>query len=419
MRLGLRGKITLTMVLSTSVVIGLFYFFIVREVRNVLQTSAINRGLAIAESLVEQVQKGLDQGFLEDLRITFGRIAQMRREVVYMFLMDKTGRVIVHSDPRAEGVEMHDPISESAIKSKGSLVQRYRADLGREEDLEDVYDISAPVYLNKERWGSFRIGISFQDRVADNVRSVTGRITLLSISGVILAVMLAFVISTLLVRPITRLIKITQEVEKGNLKSDYEFPNHADEIGALGSSFSRMLEKLKEGYERIEKISITDSLTGCYNYHYFQQIMDQEIVRANRYLHPVSLIIADMDHFKALNDQWGHLKGNEVLKTVSSVIANTIRQTDILVRYGGDEFIILLPETDLAGAVKEAERVRDEVQKRCVFVWDATTVNITVSVGVAGFSKPPMDKAVLLERADKALFRSKGQGKNRVEANSE
>jgi len=69
--------------------------------------------------------------------------------------------------------------------------------------------------------------------------------------------------------------------------------------------------------------------------------------------------------------------------------------------------------------VKEAERVRDEVQKRCVFVWDATTVNITVSVGVAGFSKPPMDKAVLLERADKALFRSKGQGKNRVEANSE
>ena len=419
MQLKLRSKITLIMVLSTSVVIGLFYFFIVREVRNVLQNSAINRGLAIAESMVDQVQQGLDRGFLEDLRVTFNRIAQTRREVVYMFLMDKSGKVVVHSDPRAEGVEMHDPISEASLKSDKSLVQRYRADLGREDDLENVYDISVPVLLNKTRWGAFRVGISFQDRVADNIRSVTGRITMLGICGLILAVVLAALVSILLVRPITRLIAITQEVEKGNLKSEFRFPQNTDEIGLLAASFSKMLEKLKEGYERIERISITDALTGCYNYHYFQQIMDQEIVRANRYQHPVSLIILDLDHFKALNDKWGHMKGNEVLKTVSSVIANTIRQTDILVRYGGDEFIILLPETDLAGAVQEAERVRKEVQKRSVFVWDSTEVFQTISVGVSGFAKPPMEKAILLEKADRALLRSKGQGKNRVEIAAE
>jgi diguanylate cyclase (GGDEF)-like protein len=78
-----------------------------------------------------------------------------------------------------------------------------------------------------------------------------------------------------------------------------------------------------------------------------------------------------------------------------------------------------LPETDLTGAVQEAERVRKEVQKRCEFVWDGQTVNLTISVGVAGFSKPPMDKAVLLEKADRALLRSKGQGKNRVEVAAE
>ncbi len=415
MRLGLRTKITLTMVLATSVVIVLFYFFIVREVRKVLQTAAINRGLTIAESLVEQVQKGLDQGFLEDLRVTFARITQLRHEIVYMFLMDKSGKVIVHSDPRAEGVVMKDPISNASLASSQSVVQRYRADLGRDEALEDVYDISVPVLLSNKRWGSFRIGISFRDRIADNIRSVTGRITLLSLCGILFAILFASVVSGLLVRPITRLISITQEVEKGNLKSEFRFPQRADEIGFLASSFAKMLEKLKEGYERIEKISITDSLTGCFNYLYFQQIMDQEIIRANRYHHPVSLIILDIDHFKALNDRWGHLKGNEVLKTVSSVIANTIRQTDILVRYGGDEFVILLPETELAGAVKEAERVRKEVEKRCTFTWESITVELTISVGVAGFSKSPMDKAVLLDKADRALLRSKGQGKNRVE----
>ncbi len=416
MRLGLRTKITLVTVLSTTMVIGLFYFFIVREVRKILQNSAINRGMAIAESLVEQVQQGVDQGAMQDLRSTFGRIARLRKEVVYMFLINKSGKVMVHSDPRAEGLEMHDPITKAALHSEQSLVQRYRADLGRDQQLESVYDIAVPVFsADQSRWGSLRIGISFRDRVADHIRSVTGRITLLSISGLLLAIILASLVSLLLVRPISRLIAITQEVEKGNLKREFDFPKTQDEIGALASSFSRMLERLKEGYERIEKISITDALTGCYNYHYFQQIMDQEIVRANRYQHPVSLIILDLDGFKALNDRWGHLKGNEVLKTVSSVIANTIRQTDILVRYGGDEFIILLPETDLAGAVKEAERVRREVQKRCVFAWDTSTVTITISVGVAGFSKPPMDKGVLLDKADRALLRSKGQGKNRVE----
>ncbi len=348
--------------------------------------------------------------------MTFVRICQLRRDVVYMFLIDKTNRVVVHSDLRTEGIEMHDPISTASLAADKTIVQKYRADLGTEGELEDVYDISVPVLIGKKRWGAFRIGISFRDRVADHIRSVTGRITLLGMFGLGLALLLAFVVSAWLVRPISRLIAITREVEKGNWKTDYHFPKRTDEIGVLASSFSRMLERLKDGYERIERISITDALTGCFNYHYFQQIIDQEIIRANRYHHPLSLIILDLDLFKALNDRWGHMKGNEVLKTVSAVIANTVRQTDILVRYGGDEFVILLPETDIAGAVKEAERVRREVQKRCVFTWDTEMVNLTISVGVAGVSKPPMDKTVLLEKADRALLKAKGEGRDRVEA---
>ncbi|MCC6545267.1 MAG: diguanylate cyclase [Nitrospirae bacterium] len=165
----------------------------------------------------------------------------------------------------------------------------------------------------------------------------------------------------------------------------------------------------------LRKISITDSLTGLLNRRYFEERLSEEFERSRRHKQPFSLIILDIDNFKSLNDSYGHLFGDEILKTTTSVIRRCVRIIDIAARYGGEEFAIILPTTDKSGTSIIAERIRAEVESTITHVRDTgATINITVSLGIASFPEDASVAEELVNNADRALYRAKSQGKNKV-----
>ncbi len=178
-----------------------------------------------------------------------------------------------------------------------------------------------------------------------------------------------------------------------------------------GILFGAMLAHIKILSEQLGKIAYTDSLTHIYNRLHFAHFLNAEIDKVKRYGGVFSIIFFDLDHFKKVNDDFGHLIGDEVLEKLASIVSSTNRNADIFARYGGEEFIILTPETDLTGALIEAERIRNDIEK-----YDFKTAgHITCSFGVTEFIAESDTVDKLLDRVDKALYRAKEHGRNRVE----
>ncbi len=168
----------------------------------------------------------------------------------------------------------------------------------------------------------------------------------------------------------------------------------------------QMLEKLK-------KLSITDGLTQLYNSRHFYSQLKSEIDRSNRYKHPLSLLLLDIDLFKIYNDTYGHLEGDKVLVRLGQVIKGVLRKMDSAYRYGGEEFTVILPETVGAEAETVAQRLRTTVEKENFAPDTVEAVPITISVGVTEYC-PKEDETAFIQRADQAMYMSKQDGRNRV-----
>lgn len=165
----------------------------------------------------------------------------------------------------------------------------------------------------------------------------------------------------------------------------------------------------------LERLSVTDRLTELHNHGYFEQRLEEEFKRSSRFGHTMSLIMLDIDDFKAFNDMWGHPRGDDVLRKVSSVIRENLREMDIAARYGGEEFVVVLPETDTPGALAVAERIRAQVEAASFLLGPLDEeVHKTISVGVATYPAHVATAGRLLEAADAAMYRAKRAGKNRV-----
>jgi diguanylate cyclase (GGDEF)-like protein len=163
---------------------------------------------------------------------------------------------------------------------------------------------------------------------------------------------------------------------------------------------------------RLYRYAVTDEMTKLYNHRYFQQRLDEELQRCDRYSGHVSLILIDVDHFKAFNDTYGHPEGDRVLKTVARLIEDSIREIDIASRYGGEEFTVICPERNTEGSMVPAERIRQAIEGY-EFKIKGVTVPLTISVGVACYPELAKTKKELISRADKALYYSKHNGRNR------
>ncbi len=170
-------------------------------------------------------------------------------------------------------------------------------------------------------------------------------------------------------------------------------------------------------FQHTKELSITDDLTGLYNRRYFNQRFEREVQRAKRYRRPLSILMVDIDYFKNYNDINGHLLGDDVLKKVAYLIESNLRKADIVARYGGEEFVILLPEIDKPHADQVAEKLRRTVELRH-FPKEQyqPNKNLTISLGLATLPDDSTNSRELIEFADRALYRAKDEGRNRVVA---
>ncbi len=167
-------------------------------------------------------------------------------------------------------------------------------------------------------------------------------------------------------------------------------------------------------YKNVKNLAITDSLTNIYNHKYILRLVHQEFSRSKRYNHPISVIMFDVDHFKKINDNYGHQIGDEVLKEIGSLTSSTKRNSDEVGRYGGEEFLILLPETDSKEALLFANRLRKTIEEYTLFSM-SRSLKITVSMGVATCPSKNVNGAhTFIKCADMALYQAKEQGRNRV-----
>ncbi len=194
-------------------------------------------------------------------------------------------------------------------------------------------------------------------------------------------------------------------------------PKRAQRACPVGEAHCPWLDELDTLHRRLDRLSQevrTDALTGLYNYRHFRETLEQELERSRRQGTPVSLVMADLDHFKRFNDRWGHEAGNTVLVAVAACLRRAVRRIDSVCRYGGEELAVILPGAPLGLAVQVAERLRREVAGLGV-PFEGEVLRVTLSLGVAVFpAKGVEDAEALVQRADAELYRAKEAGRDRV-----
>ncbi|MHB1389610.1 MAG: GGDEF domain-containing protein [Thermoleophilia bacterium] len=181
----------------------------------------------------------------------------------------------------------------------------------------------------------------------------------------------------------------------------------------IGLGMAWALRRQRRAHRHILRSSLTDNLTGLYNYGYFMKSLDGEMHRAERYGGAVTLVMFDLDHFKMFNDRFGHQAGNEALKSVAMVLRREKRESDIVARYGGEEFVLLLPGDETAG-LETAERMRVAISQIKVSVGGASTTGLTISAGVASYPQAASSREELIDRVDQLLYAAKRAGRNRI-----
>ncbi|HUF75190.1 MAG TPA: diguanylate cyclase [Longimicrobiales bacterium] len=226
---------------------------------------------------------------------------------------------------------------------------------------------------------------------------------------------LAYLLGTVIVRPLARLTEGAGAVAAGDLSIDLPEAGRG-EVGYLTQVFNDMVgrlrrsrEELAEQNRELERLSVTDLLTGLHNRRYLIEAFEKEIQRADRHERPFCVIMLDVDRFKPFNDTYGHLAGDQVLEAMGRVLRDATRDLDILARFGGEEFLALLPECDLENGVKAAERIRARLAKE-----PFEHGPVTISIGVAEFPMHGDTPAAVIGTADEALYEAKARGRDRV-----
>ncbi len=184
--------------------------------------------------------------------------------------------------------------------------------------------------------------------------------------------------------------------------------------GIAGASYGRSRQAvtaLRQSEQNFRELSITDDLTKLYNSRHFFYQINKEIERTNRYEHPLSLLMLDLDNFKKYNDTFGHIAGDSVLTKAGEILRNSLRKTDAAYRYGGEEFAILLPETKCEEALHFAERIRQAFENQDLTIPQKQNFSVTVSIGVVQYEIGEKLHA-FIKRADKNMYTAKNKGKN-------
>jgi len=334
--------------------------------------------------------KEMDNAFDRALRAPFG-VAEERRAVSLAHSEWQEGRVLVHSLATTDTPAGHlDSV----------VVSELRARLDRMVEALERMRLVAQSEL-KER-------VASTERAVDQAHWET--VIIMASSGG-----LAFIIGLTLMQSVfgrlDRLEEGTERLAGGDLSTRVDVQG-TDELGRFGETFNVMAERLQQAHAELKRQATRDGLTGLHNHVEFQRLLLDEVSRSRRYHHPLSLMLLDVDHFKEVNDTFGHPSGDDVLRHLAKVLEEQCRPADHIARYGGEEFTVILPEIEHAGAMASAERIRRAVAEQSVPLINGKKAIITVSIGVATFPNHADSAEVLIKRADTAMYLAKQAGRN-------
>ena len=255
------------------------------------------------------------------------------------------------------------------------------------------------------------------------------RVTTMLVSGLMLSIgILAYVFGHNLVRPVQRLSKEATKVASGDLEVDIPVSG-LSEVSYLTQVFNQMVTNLRRNREELSaantalqdtneelhKISITDGLTGLHSRKHIMDLLGHELARSGRSQASLAVLMIDIDHFKIINDTYGHQVGDRVMGQLAESFRGAVRECDHVGRYGGEEFMVILPDSSIGDAVLTAERIRQEAGKR-EFNEGGENFSATISIGVAGYPADGQDTATVIRHADSALYDAKASGRNQVMA---
>jgi diguanylate cyclase (GGDEF)-like protein len=254
----------------------------------------------------------------------------------------------------------------------------------------------------------------------ESMRLLTQSLSGISIVTLALILIAWFGAERLVLQPIRALLAMSARVRSGDFAARTGMQASREELSQVGSALDRMAEQLQrrdarlsDALEKLRTLAVTDALTGLYNRRYFWDALKRELIAVRRKPAAFSVILVDLDHFKRVNDAWGHEAGDRVLQATADLLRGHIRGSDIAVRYGGEEFALLLPGTDATVAEERAEQLRRELEALEI-AYNGGRIRITLSAGVAEAGTSATDEREIMKRVDDALYAAKAAGRNRV-----
>lgn len=436
-----------------------FSWHLIRKERILLKEELLKRGISITKTITTNCQYGVYSENYEILN-NFIINAMSEKDIVYAFIANKNGLILAHSDPLKVGSTFNFEKGIGDVKIKKAtwqenqsiydIVMLIKFDTGKLKSSTGVGGFSVQDLLERgirvkdEIVGFVNVGISDTHLEEGFVKMKQGIIiyTLIILGiGVILSMMFA----NKIVSPVRELSRVASAIAGGDLEQRVSYFSD-DEIGDLAVVFNKMSEDLKTSREEIEnysknleqmveertnelekaneeleetkelyrKLSVIDGLTGVYNRRYFDEVLGKEFERVKRYSRPISLLMIDLDHFKKFNDTYGHPAGDYILKELAKLLSKFVRTVDFVSRYGGEEFMIILFETEKKDAIRSAERLVKLVdQKRFSSFENLPELHLTISVGLATYPEDARIKEDLIKKADEALYQAKILGRNR------
>lgn len=256
-------------------------------------------------------------------------------------------------------------------------------------------------------------GINVQMKRAQKTRwNVLVLIGTISVIGLLLAITATIVLTRTILSPLAELERAAERFGAGDLQYRIQgMPPH--ELGKVARTFNAMADTIERHQSSLRNMAVRDALTGLYNRREFKARLGTELERARRYSHPFALLMMDIDHFKMVNDTYGHPAGDRLLLAFASKLHDCTRPVDSLARYGGEEFALILPEVRAEEAMLAAERLREQIAAE-PFTLGEHVVSMTVSIGVAIFPQHGRHSDTLFRHADRALYRAKETGRNHV-----
>jgi diguanylate cyclase (GGDEF)-like protein len=428
--IGFRSRLLLGAVLPALMISSLLITVFLERYQADLERSFRDHSQTVARQIGPAAEYALFSGSYETLRMLAEGARQGDASIISVSVLDHHGRTLAQSGPAPQ----QDVQLASTFQVKSGLRLTTVA--------APIRQTAMPLDASATAWGGYAeapapgvvgyvvIEISRAELIARQSEIVEITLMIL-LGGFLLATWVSIKIAAGVTRPIARINRVVASIGRGELDARVDHDS-AGVLAPLEAGINDMAEKiavaqhelqdkiaaataeLRQQKEAAEAMARIDVLTGLANRRAFDEVALHEIQRALRYGTPLALVMVDLDFFKTINDRYGHHVGDQVLVDFARIIAASVRGVDLAGRWGGEEFIILMPDAELDEAVQAAERMRLAVAAAPTKV-DGVSCGYTASFGVAAFAVQAPTLDALIGRTDRALYRAKDKGRNRVE----